>query len=353
MERQSLSALPRSLLTIAAGFLLALLAAPTFADPPARAARVSLISGNASFSPAGSDEWVQARINRPIWIGDRLWSGDGRIELQIGGASLRLAPRTSLQVLNFDDRIAQFEVTQGSVALHVRQIDANDSIEIDTPSFAFVTREEGDYRIDVERDLTAVSTRRGFGDIYGQDVAYRIDRRERFAFYTPDLRDYDAGPLPPPDGFDRWASERAQREDRSASSRYVSPELVGYVDLDGHGDWRVDATYGNVWVPRVDVNWAPYRYGNWAWVDPWGWTWVDDAPWGYAPSHYGRWTQLGPSLGVGARTAQRPSRLFARAGRVGRRGQFLADGFLGSHAGYRLVPACPGRDLASVVRRFA
>ena len=216
-----------------------------------------------------------------------------------------------------------------------------------------MTHEEGDYRIDVERDLTAVSTRRGVADIYGQDVAYRIDRRERFAFYTPDLRDYDAGPLPPPDAFDRWARERAQREDRSASSRYVSPELVGYVDLDGHGDWRIDATYGNVWVPRVDVNWAPYRYGNWTWVDPWGWTWVDDAPWGYAPSHYGRWTQLGRTWAwvPGPRNV-RPV-VLAGAGRVGRRRQFLADGLLGSHAGCRLVPACPRRGLAPVVRRVA
>ena len=27
-------------------------------------------------------------------------------------------------------------------------------------------------------------------------------------------------------------------------------------------------------------------------MDPWGWTWVDDAPWGFAVSHYGRWTNL-------------------------------------------------------------
>jgi uncharacterized protein DUF6600 len=42
----------------------------------------------------------------------------------------------------------------------------------------------------------------------------------------------------------------------------------------------------------VAVGWAPYRFGHWTWVGPWGWTWVDDAPWGYAPSHYGRWLWL-------------------------------------------------------------
>jgi hypothetical protein len=291
MNRSTAS--PHRLASLACLFVVALAAATSaLADPPTRAARISYVSANASFSPAGSDAWLQARVNRPVWVGDRLWSGDGRIELQVGGASLRLAPGTTLQVLNFDDRIAQFEVTQGTVALHVRTIDRNETIEIDTPTFAFVTREEGDYRIDVERDRTAVSTRRGLADIYGQDVAYRIDRREQFAFYSPDLRDYDVDRIPPPDPFDRWARERAQREDRSLSARYVSPELVGFVDLDSHGEWRSHADYGNVWIPRVEANWAPYRYGHWSWIDPWGWTWIDDAPWGFAPTHYGRWTRI-------------------------------------------------------------
>jgi hypothetical protein len=291
MDRSSI-AFARQALVLLVGAIIALVAWPALADPPSRAIRISLISGSASFSPAGSEEWLQARVNRPIWIGDRLWSGDGRVELQLGGASLRLAPGTSLQVLNFDDRIAQFEVTQGTVALHVRVIDRNDAIEIDTPTFAFVAREEGDYRIDVERDFTAVGVRRGVADVYGQETAYRVDRREQFAFYSADLRDYDAGPLPRADAFDRWVRERAQREDRSASARYVSPELVGYVDLDQHGEWRTHSSYGAVWVPRVAANWAPYRYGHWSWIDPWGWTWIDDAPWGFAPSHYGRWTRI-------------------------------------------------------------
>ena len=70
-------------------------------------------------------------------------------------------------------------------------------------------------------------------------------------------------------------------------------DVVGYQDLDANGTWRADPTYGNVWIPnRVAAGWAPYRDGHWAWIDPWGWTWVDDAPWGFAVSHYGRWTNL-------------------------------------------------------------
>jgi len=48
-----------------------------------------------------------------------------------------------------------------------------------------------------------------------------------------------------------------------------------------------------MWYPnRVVSGWSPYRYGHWDWIAPWGWTWIDDAPWGFAPFHYGRWTEI-------------------------------------------------------------
>ena len=91
----ALRASPRRLSAFAS-FALALLmgSASALADPPARALRLSYVAGDASFAPAGSDAWVVARLNRPLWIGDRLWSGSGNVELQLGGASIRLAPQT-------------------------------------------------------------------------------------------------------------------------------------------------------------------------------------------------------------------------------------------------------------------
>jgi len=95
------------------------------------------------------------------------------------------------------------------------------------------------------------------------------------------------------DDFDRWSAERDRSEDRIASTRYVSPHMTGYEDLDRHGTWQTLPEYGAVWLPaRVAPDWAPYRHGHWAWVSPWGWTWVDDAPWGFAPFHYGRWVHV-------------------------------------------------------------
>ncbi|HEY5310467.1 MAG TPA: DUF6600 domain-containing protein, partial [Casimicrobiaceae bacterium] len=124
------------------------------------------------------------------------------------------------------------------------------------------------------------------------------DSRQPYRFTGTGLREYQYVDAPRLDEFDRWSSDRDLSYDNSGSARYVSQDVVGYQDLDANGTWRVDAAYGNVWIPtRVAADWAPYRDGHWAWVDPWGWTWVDDAPWGFAVSHYGRWTNMSGTWG--------------------------------------------------------
>jgi hypothetical protein len=100
-----------------------------------------------------------------------------------------------------------------------------------------------------------------------------------------------AGTALPPDDFDRWALERDRRAQVSVSARYVSPDVIGYEDLDDEGSWSVEASYGNVWYPRrVPVGWAPYRHGHWTWIDR-GVDLVDDAS-GFAVPHYGRWAHV-------------------------------------------------------------
>jgi hypothetical protein len=271
------------------------------ADPPSRVARLGYMSGAVSFSPAGENDWVQASINRPLTTGDRLWADPGaRAEIQGGAAMIRMNAGTSVSILNLDDRIAQLRLTQGTLNLRVRRLEAGQVVEVDTPNLAFVVRRAGEYRIEVapDRDATAIVVRSGQGEVYGDNVSYAIDSRQPYRFWGTDLREYEYFDAPRLDEFDRWSSERDRRYDNSVSARYVSTDVIGYQDLDANGTWRVDANYGNVWVPnRVEAGWAPYRDGHWAWVDPWGWTWIDDAPWGFAVSHYGRWTNFSGTWG--------------------------------------------------------
>jgi hypothetical protein len=267
------------------------------ADPPLRAARLGYTEGQVSFSPAGEPDWVQSVVNRPLTTGDRLWvDARSRAELQIGGSAIRLGENTSVTLLNVDDNITQVQLTQGTLKLHVRRIDPNQIVEVDTPNLALTLHKAGDYRLDVSPngDATEVSVQGGGeAEVYGDGASYVVRAGQGYRFFGTGLSDYESLAARVDDDLDRWARERERRIDASVSARYVSSELVGYEDLDANGTWRVDPTYGNVWSPsRVAAGWAPYHDGHWAWVNPWGWTWVDAAPWGYAVSHYGRWAHI-------------------------------------------------------------
>ena len=329
------------------------------ADPPARVARLGFIDGAVSFSPAGENDWVQATVNRPLITGDRLWADAGaRAELQVGSAVIRMSGSTSVTVLNLDDSVVQLQLAQGTLNLHVRRFKRDDALEVDTPNLAFSIRQPGDYRIDVDSagDATTVITRRGRADVYGEGVAYTIDAQQSYRFSGTGLRDYEVLDLLPADDFDRWTYDRDRRWESSVTARYVSPDVIGYQDLDDHGTWRVDARYGNVWVPnRVSAGWAPYHDGHWTWIDPWGWTWVDDAPWGFAVSHYGRWTDLNGTWGwvpgpVRARAIYAPA-LVAFVG--GRNFQLSSStGNVGGIAWFPLGPRDVYRPTYAVSRRY-
>jgi len=289
---------PRQLL---AKFLLAIatfaLAGWAYADPPSRVARIAYVSGDASFSPGSEpDTWVHARINRPMVAGDRMWVERGaRAELQLGQAAIRAAGGTSLSLLNLDDRIVQVQLNEGTLNVRVRRLDRGQTFEVDTPNLAYSIRRPGNYRIQVDAngDATTVLARVGMAEAYGEGRAFTTSERVTYRFFGAGLREYQTFSRWGPDEFDRWASDRDRRWDNSASRRFVSMDMIGYEDLDANGTWRRVPEYGNVWIPNhVAADWAPYRDGHWSWVEPWGWTWIDDAPWGFAPSHYGRWAHL-------------------------------------------------------------
>jgi hypothetical protein len=271
------------------------------ADPPSRVARLSYVSGGVSFSPAGESDWDQATLNRPLTPGDRLWTDErARAEVQIGGATTRLDAQTGAAMLNLDDLIAQWQVSQGTIRVRVRRLAPGQVFEVDTPNLALTLRRPGAFRVEVDPDgdATTVTVLSGEVEVSGEDASYVVDARQPYRFTGTGLRQGQALVMARADEFDRWAAERDRLEDASVSARYVSPDVVGYQDLDGNGTWRVDASYGNVWTPsRVPAGWAPYRDGHWAWIDPWGWTWIDEAPWGFAVSHYGRWADFGGTWG--------------------------------------------------------
>jgi hypothetical protein len=272
------------------------LSAGALADPPSRVARLTQAEGTISFSPAGEEDWTIAEANRPVTTGDRVWSdANSHVELQMGDATTRLGANTAVTVLNLDDRIGQFQLAQGTLNVRVKRVSGDHFYEVDTPTLAFSIKQAGDYRVNVDADgnATVIQVRAGSGEAWGEGTAYTIDAGQQYTFIGEGIRDVRYDAIPPADAFDQWCFDRNRREDAVASARYVSPQVVGYSDLDEYGTWRNVEGYGTVWVPtRVEADWVPYHYGRWAWVEPWGWTWIDDQPWGFAPFHYGRWAYL-------------------------------------------------------------
>jgi len=269
-------------------------------DPPTRVARLGYMEGSVSFQPAGVDDWVQAVPNRPMTTGDKLWADRGsRAELQLGAAVIRLSENTGISFLNLDDHTVQIQLSSGTINVRVRRLDQDDSFEVDTPNLAFSVSEPGNYRLNASEDgtYTVASLRDGGGQATGNGQTYTLHAGQRATFSGTDSLNADIEDIGGPDPFDNWAYARDQRYDQSPSAHYLSRDVVGYEDLDDHGDWRDDSNYGHVWFPRAEAGWAPYHSGHWDWIQPWGYTWVDDTSWGYAPFHYGRWVTIGGRWG--------------------------------------------------------
>lgn len=282
---------------ISLAFLLVILpsraAADDDDDPPSRVGRLSYLRGPVSLQPAGTDDWGEAIINRPLTLGDKLWSDqDALAEVSLGSAAVRLGSQTAFTILNLDDNVTQISVSEGTLNIHLRRLDSDDSFEVDTPNIAFSLLRPGDYRIGVNEngDTTIVTVRGGEGEVTGGGQAFAVHAGQSAVITGTDQIDSEVDDAYPNDDFDNWCNDRNRRADDVP--RYVSPDMVGYDDLNENGQWSEVPDYGAMWVPTgVAVDWAPYRYGHWVWISPWGWTWVDDASWGFAPFHYGRWVQ--------------------------------------------------------------
>ncbi|MFO7305898.1 MAG: hypothetical protein C0P74_010295 [Gammaproteobacteria bacterium] len=262
-------------------------------DPPGRVARLSHTDGEVIIAPAGTEEWAESILNRPLTSGDRLWTESGaRAELQIGSAAVYLDERTSFGFIELDDDVIHMSLTQGSATFRVRRLSESESVQIETPNVAVALREPGEYHIEVDAqtDQTIVKTRHGVADVFGDGTTHIVRANVRGIFTGLEPLSVRTEPLAPRTAFESWANERERRESESRSAEYVSRDVVGYEDLDEHGDWVHEPDFGYAWRPRtVAYDWVPYRDGRWIWVAPWGWTWVDHSPWGFAPFHYGRW----------------------------------------------------------------
>jgi hypothetical protein len=268
------------------------------ADVPGRVARLSLIEGDVSIAPAGTEELAEAVLNRPLTSGDRvLVDSDGRAELQIGNATIYLDGGSGLSLVELSDGTLRASLTEGTAVIRVRRKQAEEIIEVATPNSSVELLRPGEYSVAVDPDgrLTQVRTRSGEAKVYGSEgqKPYLLRAKQQGEFTGTEKLTARITALSERTAIESFANDRERRDLESRSSKYVSRDVIGYEDLDEDGEWIEEPEYGSVWRPRyVDSGWAPYRYGRWAFIAPWGWTWIDQARWGFAPFHYGRWAYL-------------------------------------------------------------
>src|SRR5262247_4109072 len=161
-------------------------------DPPSRVARLSYIDGSVSFQPGGQGDWGAATRNRPVTIGDKIWSdNNSKAELQAGQASIHVSSMTALSFLNLDDQTTQMRLAEGTIRFRVREMREGDVYEVDTPNVAFTVTQAG-----------------ARGEFNGNDnVSYFV------------------ASAPAADDFERWSEDRDRRDDDSISAKYVSREV--------------------------------------------------------------------------------------------------------------------------------
>ena len=274
--------------------LAALVAASSFvlaAEPPTLVGRISAAEGQVTVQTDDGDE-TGSLLNWPVKGGDRITTARGaRTEFRVGPVAVRLDGDSALDIEALDDDVMRLRLDHGTASVRVRDAQALSGFELATPHGRVLLTEPGTVRVDTDRepDTTTVSVLMGIARLEAAGTALTLRTGKRAEIRGDDVRTGQALQ----DAFDAWAFARDRRDDAAIATRYIPNYVTGYEELDQYGSWTVNDDYGPLWAPSaVSSGWSPYSDGRWAWVAPWGWTWVDNAPWGYAPSHYGRWVMV-------------------------------------------------------------
>ena len=257
-------------------------------EPPAH---ISFVDGSATLERDGRPDSSPASM--PLLAGDRLRTGDGRVEVLFADGSTLHLDRDTLVDFQSDEVV---RLLRGRLRLNISGRDRTVAYRIDAPAGWVQIVEPGEFRVAVlegqrgERAQTELAVLRGAAELINEDGRSLVRAGER-AFAAPGAR-----PSTPYvfnsaawDAFDQWSE--ARRDERlGASAQYLPPDVQPYAArFDAYGYWRHEPVHGYVWYPRVRPDWRPYYHGRWVSLRPYGWTWIAADPWGWPTHHYGRW----------------------------------------------------------------
>jgi hypothetical protein len=276
-----------------AATLLAFAAGPVRADSgDPGVAFISTLNGDVTVQRGDSGDTVSAGVNAPLLVGDSVWTGDdARAEIQFDyGHVVRVGPDAQIRFAALgrsDDTVQLAAGTVGVGVLHA----TDEFTQVETPSVTVRPRSTGFYRVTVdENGTTEITVRSGRAAILLPHGSLTLAPGSTMEVSGPaDAPSYRYTHMAGRDSFEQWNDDRDAAFARSNSYRYAAAGIPGLYNLDSHGQWSNDPSYGDEWIPDVASDWSPYSTGQWTAEPYYGWTWVDNSSWGYAPFHYGRW----------------------------------------------------------------
>ena len=287
----------RSLVVAAACFLSAFAHAQD--DLPGRVGRVAEVAGTVrTINPEGA--WAALVRNQPLSTGDRVTTDKaGRATLQFGSTVVRVGADSDVMVTQLDDQKIRLRFDHGQLAVRVRSDDIPGELFIETDEGAWVPHHQGEYRFDrVAHQMLAAQALSGDMLLEAPDSSLPVAAPQRAEVWRTGAKQTTHYRLVPAlkDAFGDAVLAADQADDRLAAvnaAARVPPEMTGAADLARSGAWSTTVDGTPLWTPaKLPAGWQPYRQGAWSWNSPWGWTWIDDQPWGFAPSHYGRWLSV-------------------------------------------------------------
>ncbi len=287
--------------TLATAALFLVVVAPSVAsgeDDLTSLSYISYLERYATVQPANNEENLEAAINMPLVVGDRVDTArEARMEIILADGNimwLNQYTTVSLDAVAFSrdiggDRTVLYLV-DGAIMIQVPEhVLGGEPLRIDSSGATVYLNQSGTYRVEVLRSgglrlevwegLAEAATTAG-GVLVQPATAAEVRGGEVIGV-EPHLTWGD--------DFARWVEQRRLGYE-SESSEFVDERYGREAGiLDSYGTWvYVDSSQSWAWQPSVDPDWQPYTAGRWYWTST-GWSWISYEPWGWLPYHYGSW----------------------------------------------------------------
>lgn len=260
---------------------------------------IAYLERYATIQPASDTDSIEAAINMPLVIGDRVDTArEARMEIVLADGSILWLDQyttVSLDAVAFSrdvgsDRTVLYLV-DGRIMMRVPDdVLSSEPIRIDGSAATVYLTQPGVYRIEVLRSGgLRLEVWEGLGEAATTAGAVSVEPGT-----AAEVRDGEISGVEPNltwgDDFARWVEQR-RADVEGESSSFVDGRFARQAGvLDSYGTWvYIDSTASWAWQPAVGPDWRPYTAGRWYWT-PTGWSWVSYEPWGWLPYHYGSWS---------------------------------------------------------------